>query len=286
MRGGDTKSIADGTLGVSQTLVTEGIKVDFFDSTADCLAFIRRGQAQVIVPRSEFVVKERQALLLPRGTKVAVAARGGPLIVVSVKFERDALFAEPEMAAFFAELLARWRLDRPVTLADAGQTADMMGTLRQMVREQGGEARESALDLRARFFALLASLSRRLDRTIEVEATDIRARRFRRSLRYLEEHIGSDLRIADLARIAGVSYRRYTQMFKRTMGTTVLAHLRALRVQLAKERLLETGEVLQASLDSGFADLSNFYRVFRAETGMTPKQYIGRNGGNSPIITL
>jgi AraC-like DNA-binding protein len=286
MRGGDRKSLVDGALSVSQTLVIEGISVDFFDGAVDCLVFVRRGQARVAWRLGEFVVKERQALLLPRGTEASLAARGGPLIVVSVRFARDALFAEPAMAAFFAELLSRWRIDRPVALADAGQTADMMGALRQMVREQGGDARESALDLRARFFALVAALSRRLDKAIEVEATDIRARRFRPSLRYIEDHIGGDLRIADLARVAGVSYRRYTQMFKREMGTTVLAHLRALRVQLAKERLLETGEVLQASLDSGFADLSNFYRVFRAETGMTPKQYIGRNGGNSPIITL
>jgi AraC-like DNA-binding protein len=45
-------------------------------------------------------------------------------------------------------------------------------------------------------------------------------------------------------------------------------------VEFAQKRLLETGNVLFSALDAGFGDLSNFYRVFKKETGLTPRQYI------------
>lgn len=273
-------------LSVYQVFVTKGIIATFGDSNSDCLVFIRRGRGACQISRTEIVIRERQVILLPAGRTANLSAADDPAIAVMVKFDPARVLPDPRLAEFYVSLRARWCAERPLAIAEAGQAINVISTLRAMVRDQNAGLPEAPLLLRARFFDLLGALSRELGRSMEAEALDDRARRFQRSLRHLEDHIGGEISVAGLARVAGMSYRRYTQVFRREMGTSVLAYVRALRVRLAKERLLETGEVLQASLDAGFADLSNFYRVFRLETGLTPKQFIGRNGGNSPIITL
>jgi AraC-like DNA-binding protein len=39
------------------------------------------------------------------------------------------------------------------------------------------------------------------------------------------------------------------------------------------------GKIVDIALDCGFGDVSNFNRAFRAEFGMSPRAYRGRNPG-------
>ena len=58
-------------------------------------------------------------------------------------------------------------------------------------------------------------------------------------------------------------------------------HQYVLRVRLrraATALATEPGKVLDVALDSGFGDLSNFNRAFRAEFGVSPRAYRRRAG--------
>jgi AraC-like DNA-binding protein len=60
-----------------------------------------------------------------------------------------------------------------------------------------------------------------------------------------------------------VSYRHYTALFRDRMGGAVNSYLTRLRIEYAKKRLSETGNILFSSLESGFADLSHFFAAVR-----------------------
>jgi AraC-like DNA-binding protein len=97
---------------------------------------------------------------------------------------------------------------------------------------------------------------------------------FASSLAYLEANFVRPVRVDELAKIANLSYRRYTEVFRNQTGSTVVEYITELRLNFAKQRLLETGSILLSCLDAGFGDLSSFYRAFNRFVGMTPKQFL------------
>ena len=102
-----------------------------------------------------------------------------------------------------------------------------------------------------------------------------------RVMRAIEEDFRLDLRLADLARIAGLSTHHLIRAFRREVGLTPHAHLIGVRVRRARD-LLRAGET-PASVASavGFADQAHLTRAFKARIGVPPGAYrraVGETG--------
>jgi AraC-like DNA-binding protein len=97
---------------------------------------------------------------------------------------------------------------------------------------------------------------------------------FQASVAYLNDRFTEPLQVDTLADIAGLSYRAFTERFKRTKGMSTVKYWNHLRIELAKRRLLETGDIVGSSQDAGFGDLSHFYKLFKRLVGQTPNEYI------------
>ncbi len=83
---------------------------------------------------------------------------------------------------------------------------------------------------------------------------------------------------ADLAAGAGLRTETVCRLFRRFADTTPGAYLRARRMRLAAERLRAPGaRVKEVAAELGFADAFHFSRVFKAETGVAPRDW--RAGG-------
>lgn len=112
-----------------------------------------------------------------------------------------------------------------------------------------------------------------------VRVIPLRDRRNREDLFLLSvEHIETlffeRITTGDLAGMCGVSERTYSGMFKERTGKTVTEFILDCRMDHAKERLRETGNISYAALESGFSDLAHFYRMFKRSTGKTPGAYL------------
>jgi AraC-like DNA-binding protein len=97
---------------------------------------------------------------------------------------------------------------------------------------------------------------------------------FAGSLYFINKNFYRPIKVEELAVLANLSYRRYTEQFKRSTGKTVTQYLSEIRVEYAKRVMLETGDIVYAAFESGFGDLAHFYRVFKKTTGSTPKRFI------------
>lgn len=98
--------------------------------------------------------------------------------------------------------------------------------------------------------------------------------RVSRAVRAIELHYDDALSLDALAHDAGLSPYHFLRTFTRITGVT--PHQFALRARLrdAATRLaLDDARVIDVALDSGFGDVSNFNRTFRAEFGVAPRQY-------------
>lgn len=98
--------------------------------------------------------------------------------------------------------------------------------------------------------------------------------RLRRVADYVEAHLGDEIRIAELARLIGVSEAHFHRAFRATTGQTPLAFITGRRIEAAKRILsLEKTPVAEIAHRSGFVSASHFARTFRAATGLAPSAF-------------
>jgi transcriptional regulator GlxA family with amidase domain len=95
-----------------------------------------------------------------------------------------------------------------------------------------------------------------------------------RAQRWMEKSLSQGFSLTELARHLAVSERTLNRRFKQAVGEAPLHFLQSLRVDVAK-RLLETKglNVDVVSERVGYHDLSTFRRLFKRETGLSPREY-------------
>lgn len=100
------------------------------------------------------------------------------------------------------------------------------------------------------------------------------AQKLKHVMDFVAENYSSDVRLAELANVAGMSNFHFAREFKRTTGTTPHQYLIKFRVERAKALLAEAELPLtEVGLQSGFSHQSHFTRLFRRLTGTTPHSY-------------
>jgi AraC family L-rhamnose operon regulatory protein RhaS len=97
-------------------------------------------------------------------------------------------------------------------------------------------------------------------------------------LQEVSERFHEPWTVEDAARLAHLSRRRFTQLFREVSGTSFNDLLTRLRVEYAAG-LIARGEnsIAGAAFSSGFGDLSHFYRAFRAHYGAPPGRWASMN---------
>jgi AraC family transcriptional regulator len=91
---------------------------------------------------------------------------------------------------------------------------------------------------------------------------------------FIAENYSNEIKLEELARVAGMSSFHFTREFKRTTGTTPHQYLINFRIERAKELLSEDSlPLIEVGLRSGFSHQSHFTRLFRRITGTTPLLY-------------
>lgn len=91
---------------------------------------------------------------------------------------------------------------------------------------------------------------------------------------YMELHLGEDLRFEKLAEAAHMSPTSLREAFGDAFGCSPMAYLQKLRVNKAMLLLADlTKSISDVAFDVGFNDSGYFSRVFRKETGESPKEF-------------
>ncbi|HEY6330172.1 MAG TPA: AraC family transcriptional regulator [Blastocatellia bacterium] len=96
-------------------------------------------------------------------------------------------------------------------------------------------------------------------------------RRVKDTVMFIVAHFHEPIERTALAEIAGLSPSRFSHLFKIQTGTTPLRMVKSLRIQRAKELLLNPRlMVKQIAVRVGANDESHFVRDFESATGMSP----------------
>jgi AraC family transcriptional regulator len=94
------------------------------------------------------------------------------------------------------------------------------------------------------------------------------------AVRRIAAHVDATLTLERLARDAGLSPYHFLRTFERVIGVTPHQYVLRVRLRKAATRLItEADKVVDIAFDSGFGDVSNFNRAFRAEFGLSPRAF-------------
>ncbi|EGB15747.1 transcriptional regulator, AraC family [Pseudodesulfovibrio mercurii] len=217
-----------------------------------CVGAVLSGVRAIETPDGRREASAGQVLVIPSGLAHACPDAG----------ESDSVTVSLAPACFETAGLAPCLApDAPCVIDDPARFGDVL-RLADLAR---GAA--SHLERQAALLAVMEPLCREGDRSDVDPAEPERIALVRR---HLDAACAEDVRLEDLAGLAGCSPCRLNRLFARTVGMPPHEYQVLRRVGLAKACIRGGMGLAESAAEAGFSDQSHMTRCFRKVMGMTP----------------
>lgn len=108
----------------------------------------------------------------------------------------------------------------------------------------------------------------------KLELSSVETNYGERIVHYLKENYREEIVLEDMAKQIGISYSYMRKIVYELTGKSVIDYLNQLRIQKAKQLLMETDlTIKQIASEVGYYNLQSFNRFFRKYEGMPPSSY-------------
>lgn len=192
-------------------------------------------------------------------------------------YVRDVLWINPEFLTSLEEAFPR-----PVTDEDsqmslirtAGTNWAFLGDLFQAgVTEEAQKKRGWEAIVAGNTLKILAYLDRAYDDRTAGNPRAEKPELLDKVTAYIEEHYAEHIAVRDIANKFFISESSISHHFKQKMGISIYHYVTQRRLISAKNLISKGMALEQVATRVGFSDYSAFYRVFRQEYGISPRQY-------------
>lgn len=192
-------------------------------------------------------------------------------------YVRDILWFSPEFVMLIEGIFSK--PDRPAEkYSSLLRTANTRWeTLGQLLRDAVTESERQRSGWESAVMGTAMVFLTRLKRALADEhATPMEAEKpelLDRAMAYIEKNLSSKITLEDIARQLYVSKSTVTQTFRNRMGVSFHRCLTQRRLIAAKSLITEGAAMEEIGRAVGFSDYSTFYRAFKQEYGISPRQY-------------
>jgi AraC-like DNA-binding protein len=98
-------------------------------------------------------------------------------------------------------------------------------------------------------------------------------------IEHINRNLGQPISRDALAEVAGLSRAQFHRVFTRATGCSPVRFLRNIRLRLAQQLLISTGEPVKAVAQRcGYEDVFVFSKAFKRDSGLSPSSYRLRTG--------
>ena len=245
------------------------------------LTLILRGQSSYTVQLESFPVREGDLVFVPPQVLHAVTTGGGEMESDTFVFHMDFLGGRGGDVCtlrYLAPLSAQKLTPPAVIHRDHPAYEPLLTLFRELNRTWEQKELGYELMMKAKLLTALALLMPHCAKdSAELALRTEHAEKIKAALEYMDRNYGEEISIADVAAACYFSQYHFMRFFKKYMGTSCGEYLKNLRLEKAAKAFASgnTG-ILDVAMESGFRNLSYFYREFQKKYGYTPKQFIHR----------
>ena len=131
---------------------------------------------------------------------------------------------------------------------------------------------------------LILHLNRTVFESKHPQSPDETQSLYQNIIQYIENHLDEDLSLDKLSQEFYVSKYHIAHVFKDNLGLSIHQFITKKRLLMCRDSILSHQEISKTYLMFGFKDYSTFFRAFKKEFGMSPKEYADlfrrEEGGN------
>lgn len=158
-------------------------------------------------------------------------------------------------------------------LSAAERTA-VTARMGELVRESYGKDFGSSISAQGIFLQLMVQLNRLALGAEKQQEDEQLSPLVRRALHYISENLSRELSLENIAKELFVSKYHLSHAFSREVGVSVYRYVTLRRLLLARQLLLEGEAAGQVCRSCGFADYTSFFRAFKSEYGISPREFV------------
>lgn len=231
------------------------------------------GDTEYLVEAERYRLQRGDVVMVPPG----VSHR--PLMPeqMTEPYRRDVLWISPELIDQLEENLSpRQRMSSQESrlLRTAGTRWEFVGELfRNGVREFEGQEPGWEEIVLGNTLQILVYLRRALLDRSAAPLTAEKPELLDQVLAYVEEHLAEKITLGDIAKHFWVSQSTISQVFRNKMGVSFYRCVTQRRLIAAKTLIIEGMPLESVGQRVGFSDYSSFYRAFKQEFGISPRQF-------------
>ncbi|MFR5832574.1 MAG: AraC family transcriptional regulator [Acutalibacteraceae bacterium] len=200
-------------------------------------------------------------------------------------YERVVLWLNPKYvktlssaASDLSECFALCDERKDFLLRDAEVSATVKDLLFSLYSKSNSEEFGSDIECENIIRDVLLVISRYLRKSTRSAASDGMQNRLAASpvtkiLRYVDEHLGDDLTLDNIAENVFLNKFYIARLFKKETNSTLHQYILKKRLLQSKKLIENNVPIAEVCTKCGFNDYSHFFRAFKSEYGITPKQY-------------
>ena len=239
-------------------------------SNEDCYQLVK-GNLFVLPPFAEHRIK-----IIP----------GEEIEIIGCEFLTDFIISHESLSekgnglfdfAFLEPFLVSMKEVRPrlqLSGKDQLKTEELM---LEMYREYSHKKKYYEIIMQSDLLRLLANVAREFEEQEDTKNRELFSK-YREAvsaaIRYIDENYNRNIYLDDVCKIAMMSQAYFSYLFKQITGNTFVEYVNSLRIGKAMEMLKGSSiSITDICFTTGFNDAAYFNKVFRKETGLSPRQY-------------
>lgn len=249
-----------------------------------------------LIYRTPHIHKDYEISLVLDGNPNIITTEGttrlspGDIFIMNPFFSHEITSQEPALImslqispAFFATYFPQiertefsaFHLSARNTPQDCHAIRDYLFQLAHIYYEnQDNASIKCAILINQLFLYLFESQPHHLIADKEMQASQMKGKRMRKIMKYIDEHYAEKLLLSDIAEQEELDLYYLSHFFKESFGITFQNYLTKIRSERARQLLLLTDySLLDISITCGFSDPKYFNKGFALQYGCSPKEY-------------
>lgn len=161
---------------------------------------------------------------------------------------------------------------------DVSERSALTARMGELVREYYSKEFGSELSAYGLFLQFMVQLNRMAQKVQgHQEETQQLSTLVRNVLSYIGENLSEQMTLDALAAQFFISKYHLSHAFSREVGVSVYRYILLRRLLLARQLLLAGETAGQVCRSCGFSDYTSFYRAFKSEYGISPREFVSGN---------